>query len=64
MSGVLATVTYGIYYSNIGALFLSHDGFHLLHKLTGIVAFTSDTLIFLLSGVIMGEFFMKSVDNW
>jgi NhaP-type Na+/H+ or K+/H+ antiporter len=54
-SGILALVALGLFMSYSGKTKISAESEHALHHVWGYVGFIAETLIFILSGVIIGE---------
>jgi len=52
-----------LYFSAHGNIYLSNEGKELLNEFTEIISWMSETLIFLISGVILGEFFRNTMNN-
>lgn len=61
-SGILAVVTMGLYMANTGKTNISAVSEHAVHHVWGFVGFVAETVIFILSGVIMGQRAMQD-DN-
>lgn len=55
LSGILALVTFGLYMSYSGKTSISSQSYHALHHVWGYVGFAAETIIFILSGIIIGD---------
>ena len=55
VSGILALVALGLYMTNSGKTRISAQSEHAVHHVWGYFGFIAETLIFILTGVIMGE---------
>lgn len=55
VSGILALVAFGLYMTNSGKTKISAESEHAVHHVWGYIGFVAETLIFILSGIIMGE---------
>jgi NhaP-type Na+/H+ or K+/H+ antiporter len=55
VSGILAIVALGLYMSNTGKTRISASSEHAVHHVWSYLGFVAETIIFLLSGVIMGQ---------
>ena len=55
VSGILALVAFGLYMTNSGKTKISPESEHAVHHVWGFIGFVAETLIFVLSGIIMGE---------
>jgi NhaP-type Na+/H+ or K+/H+ antiporter len=55
VSGILAIVSLGLYMTNTGKTRISAESEHSVHHVWGYIGFIAETVIFILSGVIMGE---------
>ena len=55
VSGILAIVALGLYMTTSGKTRISHHSMHTVHGIWGYIGFVSETVIFIVSGVIMGE---------
>jgi CPA1 family monovalent cation:H+ antiporter len=54
VSGILAIVFLGLYMTNSGKTRISAESEHAVHHVWGYIGFMAETIIFLLSGLIMG----------
>ena len=54
VSGILALVTMGLYMTNIGKTQISSESTHSIHAIWGYIGFMAETLIFLLTGFVLG----------
>ena len=55
VSGILAVVFMGLYMTNVGKTRISAESEHAVHHVWGYIGFVAETVIFILSGIIMGE---------
>jgi len=55
VSGILTIVAMGLYMSNIGKTSISTESEHALHHVWGFIGFVAETVIFILSGIILGQ---------
>lgn len=55
VSGILALVTLGLFMTKSGKVRISAESEHAVHHVWGYLGFVAETLIFILSGIIMGE---------
>jgi NhaP-type Na+/H+ or K+/H+ antiporter len=55
VSGILAVVFMGLYMTNTGKTRISAESEHAVHHVWGYIGFVAETVIFILSGIIMGE---------
>lgn len=55
VSGILALVALGLYMSYTGKTYISTSSSHALHHVWGYIGFCAETIIFILSGVIIGS---------
>ena len=55
VSGILALVAFGLYMSKSGKTSISANSEHSLHNVWGYIGFLAETVIFILSGLIIGE---------
>jgi NhaP-type Na+/H+ or K+/H+ antiporter len=55
VSGILAIVFLGLYMTNTGKTRISTESEHAVHHVWGYIGFVAETVIFILSGIIMGE---------
>jgi NhaP-type Na+/H+ or K+/H+ antiporter len=55
VSGILAIVALGLYMTNTGKTRISAESEHSVHHVWGYVGFVAETIIFILSGIIMGQ---------
>jgi NhaP-type Na+/H+ or K+/H+ antiporter len=60
VSGILALVALGLYMTNSGKTRISAESEHSVHHVWGYFGFVAETIIFILTGVIMGE---RAVDD-
>jgi len=63
VSGVLTLVAFGLYMGLIGKVNLTSESRHLLHFFWEFIAYTAETIIFLLTGNIIGTKFMILKDE-
>lgn len=54
VSGILAIVGLGLYMTNIGKTKISAESEHAVHHVWGYIGFIAETVIFIVSGIIMG----------
>jgi len=54
VSGILAICAFGLYMSNIGKTRISAESEHAVHHVWGFIGFLAETIIFILTGLIMG----------
>lgn len=54
VSGILAIVALGLYMTNKGKTQISTESEHSVHHVWGFIGFLAETVIFILSGIIMG----------
>jgi len=57
-SGILSLVAFGLYMTYSGKTKISIESQHALHHVWGYIGFAAETLIFILSGVIIGDRFL------
>ena len=57
-SGILSLVAFGLYMTYSGKTAISTESQHALHHVWGYVGFCAETLIFILSGIIIGDRFL------
>jgi NhaP-type Na+/H+ or K+/H+ antiporter len=57
-SGILALVALGLYMTYSGKTKISVESQHALHHIWGYIGFCAETLIFILSGIIIGDRFL------
>jgi len=55
VSGILAVVAMGLYMTNTGKTRISAESEHSVHHVWGYIGFVAETVIFILTGVIMGQ---------
>lgn len=55
VSGILAIVALGLYMTNSGKYRISAESEHAVHHVWGYIGFVAETVIFILSGLIMGQ---------
>jgi len=55
VSGILAIVALGLYMTTSGKTKISSESMHTVHGIWGYVGFVAETVIFIVSGIIMGE---------
>jgi NhaP-type Na+/H+ or K+/H+ antiporter len=55
VSGILAIVALGLYMTTSGKTKISSESMHTVHGIWGYIGFVAETVIFIVSGVIMGE---------
>ena len=55
VSGILAVVAMGLYMTNTGKTRISANSEHSVHHVWGYIGFVAETVIFILTGVIMGQ---------
>jgi len=55
VSGILALVALGLFMTKSGKTRISAESEHAVHHVWGYIGFMAETLIFILSGIIMGE---------
>jgi NhaP-type Na+/H+ or K+/H+ antiporter len=63
VSGILAIVALGLYMTNTGKTRISVESEHAVHFVWGYIGFTAETVIFILSGLIMGRRFADTEDS-
>jgi NhaP-type Na+/H+ or K+/H+ antiporter len=51
----LAIVSLGLYMTNTGKTKISHESEHAVHHVWGYIGFVAETVIFIVSGIIMGQ---------
>jgi len=54
VSGILAIVSLGLYMTNTGKTKISAESEHAVHHVWGYIGFVAETVIFIVSGIIMG----------
>ena len=54
VSGILALVAMGLYMSGAGKTTISSDSEHSIHAIWGYIGFTAESIIFLLTGFVLG----------
>lgn len=57
-SGILSLVAFGLYMTYSGKTKISVESQHALHHVWGYIGFAAETLIFILSGIIIGDRFL------
>ena len=55
VSGILAIVSLGLYMTNTGKTKISAESEHAVHHVWGYIGFVAETVIFIVSGIIMGQ---------
>jgi NhaP-type Na+/H+ or K+/H+ antiporter len=55
VSGILALVALGLYMTNTGKTQISAESEHSVHHVWGFIGFLAETVIFILTGIIMGQ---------
>lgn len=55
VSGILAIVTLGLYMTNTGKTKISAESEHAVHNVWGFIGFIAETVIFIVSGIIIGQ---------
>jgi len=55
VSGILAIVALGLYMTNTGKTKISAESEHAVHHVWGYIGFVAETVIFIVSGIIMGQ---------
>jgi len=55
VSGILAIVCLGLYMTNSGKTHISAESEHAVHHVWGFIGFVAETIIFILTGIIMGQ---------
>lgn len=55
VSGILTIVAMGLFMSNIGKTRISAESEHAVHHVWGYIGFVAETVIFILSGIILGQ---------
>ena len=55
VSGILAIVCLGLYMTNSGKTHISAESEHAVHHVWGYIGFVAETVIFILTGIIMGQ---------
>ena len=58
VSGILALVTMGLYMTNVGKTQISSESEASIHAIWSYIGFMAETLIFLLTGVVLGGEFV------
>ena len=58
VSGILALVVMGLYMSNVGKTQISHESNETIHAIWHYIGFTAETLIFTITGFILGSEFV------
>lgn len=59
VSGILALVTMGLYMTNVGKTQISSESDEAIHSIWHYIGFSAETLIFLLTGVVLGGEFVS-----
>ena len=54
VSGILAIVCLGLYMTNLGKTKISAESEHAVHHVWGYIGFMAETIIFIMTGIIMG----------
>jgi len=54
VSGILAIVFLGLYMTNTGKTRISAESEHAVHNVWSYIGFVAETVIFILTGIIMG----------
>lgn len=54
VSGIITIVVTGLYMTNIGKTRISSEAHHAVHHVWGFIGFVAETVIFIVSGIIMG----------
>ena len=62
MSGILALVSMGLYMTNRGRTRISTESEEAIHAIWSYIGFAAETLIFMLTGVILGGQFVSSFE--
>jgi len=55
VSGIISIVVMGLYMTNIGKTKISSGSTHAVHHVWSFIGFVAETVIFIVSGIIMGE---------
>ena len=55
VSGILAIMSLGLYMTNTGKTSISTESEHSVHHVWGFIGFMAETVIFILTGIIMGQ---------
>lgn len=55
VSGIIALVVMGLYMTNIGKTRISSGSAHAVHHVWSYIGFIAETVIFIVSGIIMGQ---------
>ena len=55
VSGIIALVVMGLYMTNIGKTRISQGATHAIHHVWSYIGFIAETVIFIVSGIIMGQ---------
>jgi NhaP-type Na+/H+ or K+/H+ antiporter len=55
VSGIIALVVMGLYMTNIGKTRISQGATHAIHHVWSYIGFVAETVIFIVSGIIMGQ---------
>jgi NhaP-type Na+/H+ or K+/H+ antiporter len=55
VSGILAIVTLGLYMTRSGRTMISAESEHSVHHVWGYIGYIAETIIFILTGLILGE---------
>ena len=59
VSGILALVTMGLYMTNVGKTQISSESDEAIHSIWHYIGFMAETLIFLLTGIVLGGEFVN-----
>ena len=59
VSGILAIVTMGLYMTNVGKTEISTESDQSIHAIWKYIGFTAETLIFILTGFVLGGTFAE-----
>ena len=62
VSGILALVTMGLYMTNVGKTQISSESDEAIHSIWKYIGFTAETLIFLITGFVLGGEFVNDPD--
>ena len=62
VSGILSIVTLGLYMTNSGKNQISRESEHAVHHVWGFIGFVAETVIFIVTGVILGTRFLGEND--
>jgi len=64
VSGILALVSMGLYMTNVGRTQISSESDQSIHAIWGYIGFVAETLIFLLTGFVLGGEFANVKPLW